>query len=203
MWGYIIVGIILLISCVAIYFIYRGVIKTVSKINPFNNLKSAGAPVSAGCSIGYNQPDGAGGLCYKSCLSGFHQVGCCVCSMNCPYGWTDTGTGCIKPSGYDRGVGTIPINNTCSSGRQLEYGLCYTVPENGYTCTITMCTPICPSGYIDIGQFCQKGTSYGRGAGTIPNNCPLNYTKDPTGLLCYPNCPAGYITTSGGLCKTM
>src|SRR5687768_17069058 len=37
-------------------------------------------------------------LWYPICDQGFHNYGCCVCSPNCPTGWTDTGIGCTKPT---------------------------------------------------------------------------------------------------------
>jgi len=39
------------------------------------------------------------------------------------------------------------------------------------------------------GDICWKD-SYGRGAGTIPRNCPSNMDND--GFLCYPKCRSGY-----------
>ncbi|KRX06822.1 hypothetical protein PPERSA_11467 [Pseudocohnilembus persalinus] len=46
-----------------------------------------------------------GALWYPKCREGFHNVGCCICSPNCPSGWTDIGVSCKKPSSYGRGVG--------------------------------------------------------------------------------------------------
>jgi len=42
---------------------------------------------------------------YPKCRAGFHNVACCVCSPNCPSGWTDIGISCKKPESYGRGVG--------------------------------------------------------------------------------------------------
>jgi len=42
---------------------------------------------------------------YPKCKAGFHNVGCCVCSPNCPSGWTDVGISCKKPNTYGRGAG--------------------------------------------------------------------------------------------------
>ena len=46
-----------------------------------------------------------GALWYPKCKAGFHSVGCCVCSPNCPPGFSDTGATCEKPR-YGRGGGT-------------------------------------------------------------------------------------------------
>jgi len=48
------------------------------------------------------------GLWYPKCNNNAHNVGCCICSQNCPSdNWADTGIGCTKPT-YNRGVGTVP-----------------------------------------------------------------------------------------------
>lgn len=33
---------------------------------------------------------------YPKCAPGYHNVGCCICSPNCPEGWTDIGISCKK-----------------------------------------------------------------------------------------------------------
>lgn len=37
-----------------------------------------------------------GALWYPKCEPGYHNVGCCICSPNCPEGWTDIGISCKK-----------------------------------------------------------------------------------------------------------
>jgi len=44
-------------------------------------------------------------IMYPKCKPGYHNVGCCMCSRDCPAGWTDIGVSCLKPSTYGRGVG--------------------------------------------------------------------------------------------------
>jgi len=44
-------------------------------------------------------------IIYPKCEEGYHNVGCCVCSPDCPAGWTDIGVSCKKPGTYGRGVG--------------------------------------------------------------------------------------------------
>jgi len=41
-----------------------------------------------------------GAIIYPNCAQNFHNVACCVCSPNCPSGWTDIGISCKKPSNY-------------------------------------------------------------------------------------------------------
>ena len=62
-----------------------------------------------------------GALWYPKCQAGFYAVGCCVCSPVCPTGYTDTGTGCTKPS-YGRGAGE-PF--ACRPGTEKDGALCY------------------------------------------------------------------------------
>ena len=52
-----------------------------------------------------------GALWYPKCRDNFHNVGCCVCSPDCPSGMTDIGISCSKDS-YGRTAGT-PL--TCKS----------------------------------------------------------------------------------------
>jgi len=46
-------------------------------------------------------------LWYPKCDPSYHNFACCICSPDCPSGYSDTGIGCTKPT-YSRGVGTIP-----------------------------------------------------------------------------------------------
>ena len=43
-------------------------------------------------------------IAYPKCKAGFHAVGCCVCSPDCPPGTSDTGATCEKDR-YGRGAG--------------------------------------------------------------------------------------------------
>jgi len=58
---------------------------------------------------------------YPRCRSGFYAAGCCICSPNCPSGYTDIGVSCAKQV-YDRGVGKMP---KCASDEDYIAGLCY------------------------------------------------------------------------------
>lgn len=49
---------------------------------------------------------------YPKCKYGYHPVGCCICSPNCPSGWDDIGVSCTKPT-YGRGVGFGFDFNNC------------------------------------------------------------------------------------------
>ena len=55
----------------------------------------------------HDDEDKYGLMCYPKCHSGYHNVGCCICSPNCPSNMVDMGVSCAKPS-YGRGVGKMP-----------------------------------------------------------------------------------------------
>jgi len=55
-------------------------------------------------------------IIYPKCKPGFHNVGCCICSPDCPSGWTDIGISCKKPGTYGRGVGYPWHSGDCEKG---------------------------------------------------------------------------------------
>ncbi|EAS07688.1 hypothetical protein TTHERM_00497410 (macronuclear) [Tetrahymena thermophila SB210] len=60
---------------------------------------------------------------YPKCAEGFHNVGCCICSPDCPENYTDIGISCKKPS-YGRGVGYPMYWTDCpNSAMNLEQKL--------------------------------------------------------------------------------
>jgi hypothetical protein len=94
-----------------------------------------------------------GAMWYPRCQAGFHAVGCCVCSPDCPSRWGDTGTGCTKPT-YTRGAGA-PIS-ACSAGMQQSGLLCYTPCKTGYQMVGPVCwDQKCPAAYpVQCGASC-------------------------------------------------
>jgi len=123
-------------------------------------------------------------LWYPRCRPGFHAVGCCVCSPDCPEGFRDDGAFCAKPT-YGRGGGEIP---DCSPGQEKDTGLCYNKCREGYYGVGPLCWKSCPPGWKDTGAGCQKD-SYTNGAGYVLNNCG---DKEMDAGLCYNKCPEGY-----------
>ena len=109
-----------------------------------------------------------GSLWYPKCDKNYHNFGCCVCSPNCPVGWSDIGVSCTKPS-YGRGVGTVPTE--CPKDQENNAGLCYTKCKDGYNGTLTRCYGTCPDNTTNAGLYCTKKTQ-GRGAGTVPPVSP-------------------------------
>ena len=65
--------------------------------------------------------DANGALCYPKCRSGYHNVGCCICSPVCPSVVAYHGAMCWKKR-YGRGVGRM---TTCSHDAVYDAGLCY------------------------------------------------------------------------------
>ncbi|EGR31648.1 hypothetical protein IMG5_105320 [Ichthyophthirius multifiliis] len=57
---------------------------------------------------------------YPKCKKGYHNVGCCICTIDCPEGSTDIGISCKKPETYGRGFG-YPIHyNDCQNKSLLR-----------------------------------------------------------------------------------
>ncbi len=91
-----------------------------------------------------------GALYYPKCAADFHNAGCCICSPNCPPGWTDIGVSCQKGS-YGRGVGKPLV---CTAQQQEDAGLCYNPCRDGYYGVGPVCWESCPSGWTDCGAMC-------------------------------------------------
>ncbi len=84
-----------------------------------------------------------GAVVYPKCRPGYHKVGCCVCSPDCPSGFSDGGATCNKPS-YGRGAGTVPT--LCEKGRYNQAGLCYRNCDSGYSTGLgPVCWKSCPA----------------------------------------------------------
>jgi len=90
------------------------------------------------------------GLWYKKCDYGFHNVGCNICSPNCPDGMTDIGVSCAKKS-YGRTAGT-PLS--CKADEQYDAGLCYPPCQQGTKGIGPVCWGTCPAGTSQCGALC-------------------------------------------------
>ncbi|MDB4727917.1 RICIN domain-containing protein [Saprospiraceae bacterium] len=98
----------------------------------------------------------SGGLCYKKCRTGFHAVGCCICSPNCPPGFgTDIGVSCTKKS-YGRGAGKL---SDCRPGQERDGLLCYPKCKEGYHGVGPVCWQNCGPGWVNCGAGCAKSTA--------------------------------------------
>lgn len=133
-----------------------------------------GVGILPGCGDGQYQ-DGA--LCYSNCRSGFHPVGsvcwsdqslsyqpgsrctardalgtCWAWKMNdCRDGYTSDqiATCWLDKASYQNGAGSLL--KSCNSNRELQAGLCYVKPRDGYQCNVTSCNQRCASGIADCG----------------------------------------------------
>jgi hypothetical protein len=114
-----------------------------------------------GCELYY-------GLWYAKCDKGFHNYDCCVCTPDCPQGFSDDGATCAKPN-YGNTVGTIP--ESCPGDKEYYLGLCYDKCKTGYSEFLTICLAVCSGETTNTGTQCQKDT-YGRGAGEVPGLSP-------------------------------
>jgi len=95
-----------------------------------------------------------GALYYPLCGANYHNVGCCVCSPNCPAGWTDIGVSCQKGS-YGRTAGTPMV---CAAGQEEDAGLCYTPCKSGYNGIGPVCWASCPTGMAACGAMCVSSS---------------------------------------------
>ena len=145
--------------------------------------------------------------CYDRCKDGYYGL-ISTCWQRCPEGFTDDGALCRKDavvvtkSSYGRGAGTTPSG--CSASQQKDGALCYPGCAGGYYGVGPVCWQSCGSGYADHGATCYKNLfdwyfkkSYGRGAGSAPNDCGAGQQLDAG--LCYGSCAAGY-SGSGPVC---
>lgn len=94
-----------------------------------------------------------GAIVYPKCRSGFHNVGCCICSPNCIDGMNDIGVSCAKKS-YGRGVGKVPTK--CQGGKEYDAGLCYKHCRSGYNGVGPVCWGKCQEGFTDQGALCSR-----------------------------------------------
>jgi hypothetical protein len=118
-------------------------------------------PPSYGRGAGYSNeseclkenPNGCeknGDLWYPLCKEGFHAVGCCVCSPDCPAGFIDIGVSCQKDS-YGRGAG-VPL--ACGKDEEESGALCYPICHQGYDGNGPVCWAQCPAGKADCSALC-------------------------------------------------
>ena len=109
-------------------------------------------------------------LWYPKCKAGFHPAGCCICSPDCPKGWSDTGSGCTKPS-YGRGAGEILAMGVCAPGLEKDPtgALCYPACKSGFHMVGPVCWQNCPS---------QQSTDCAAGCATNAKVCAEATVKE-------------------------
>lgn len=134
-----------------------------------------------------------------------------------------------KPGKCPTGQVPVVYTNGTASGKkltkcQVQYGekweqgtgtdslslgttaLCYPSCRKGYIGNGPVCWSACPDKYKDVGAFCQKPRSYGRGSG----NWSRDYCKkhkgrktgcEKNGALWYPKCRDGYNAVGCCVCS--
>lgn len=93
----------------------------------FNSVSSLHCQIYADLPVKIQMCPQNGALYYPKCKQNFHNVGCCICSPDCPSGWTDIGVSCKKPESYGRGTGYSILFNKC---RNNEHLIIPTVPSD-------------------------------------------------------------------------
>eukprot|EP00656_Telonema_subtile_P048230 TRINITY_DN5687_c0_g1_i1.p1 TRINITY_DN5687_c0_g1~~TRINITY_DN5687_c0_g1_i1.p1 ORF type:complete len:520 (+),score=42.49 TRINITY_DN5687_c0_g1_i1:331-1890(+) len=131
-----------------------------------NNRRLLGPKHSASRPYTANSCEKTGLFWYPKCTNwgSFHNVACCICSPNCPPGFTDTGAFCNKDT-YGR---TARKPATCPAGKVNVVGLCYNLCRCQDECgTHTLgwikskCNLSCPSWDKTTGVCC-KPTIYAK-----------------------------------------
>ncbi len=160
------------------------------------------------CPSGYAKDPGSL-ICTTPCKADEQYFDNICYPRDCPAGYRNDGLYCGKPGAKTResfpwkpGDPFLPNysgpmgrcetkygNGNCERGGALIFPKCgigFKPVAEG-----SVCTPICPSEYTDIGVSCKKPTSK-RGV-VYANTCPAGTVKDPTGDLCYPACNSGQV----------
>jgi hypothetical protein len=127
-----------------------------------------------------------GEIMYPKCRGGFHATGCCICSPDCPPGFSDMGVSCTKPS-YGRGAGKVPT--ACSGGKENQGGLCYRPCEAGYKGIGPVCwANECPSVFP---------TKCAAGCAKSSNACFSSIMNQTVSVLEFAGNIAGLVLTGG------
>jgi hypothetical protein len=91
-------------------------------------------------------------LFYPKCKEGYHNVGCCICSKDCPAEMTDIGVSCYKHIYRRNGE---QISKECRSNEDTYHKRCYRKCKDGYFGIGPVCLPYsCPVGSERCGNAC-------------------------------------------------
>ena len=93
-----------------------------------------------------------GAIWYPKCREGYHNNGCCICSVDCSDGMTDIGVSCQKQS-YGRGVG-IPLG--CASDEEIRGSHCFKKCAEGFELKGEICWAKCPSNKFSCDATCAE-----------------------------------------------
>jgi hypothetical protein len=131
--------------------------------------------VQNGCSSDREWRDS---MCYKKCNPG-EDASMTMCKSACPAGWRTDPLTCW----HDVDIRAAD-NSKCP-----WYDKCGLVSAKGCS--------VCPAGYHNDGCTCRidaQATARTRdvGIGFAGSGCQAGFSKDPSGLLCYPTCKTGY-----------
>ncbi|KAF0686878.1 Aste57867_21352 [Aphanomyces stellatus] len=94
---------------------------------------------------------------FPPCKSGFHAIGCFICTPDCPVGTTDDGAFCRKDA-YFRGISISRLG--CPTGKEQSLLLCYPPCGPNQDGAGPLCSPQCPSDApVACGLFCASSTA--------------------------------------------
>ena len=136
---------------------------------------NGGGVVQNGCPADREWRDS---MCYKKCNPG-ETGSMTMCKSDCPAGTRTDPLTCWRDASI-----TSADNSKCP-----WYDKCGLISAKGCS--------VCPAGAHNDGCTCRidaQATARTRdvGIGIAGSGCQAGYSKDPSGLLCYPTCKAGY-----------
>jgi len=88
---------------------------------------------------------------FPKCRNGYHNLGCCLCSPDCPQEMSDLGVACAKNS-YSRGKGEPLI---CNTDEESFENYCFDNCDANMVAIGPICISECPINYTDCGWFCS------------------------------------------------
>lgn len=141
------------------------------------------------------------GTCYLPCPDGWEETEDNMCRQNCPYGYNQTDSACIRPLIERQQEPLIE----CPPGAQRVYNQCLLACPEGTTANFEICVPDCPAGFTTsadqlnciseliprtavIREACYQGEKRSGAYCLAP--CPegsVEYAADPT--VCYRTMP--------------
>jgi hypothetical protein len=89
-------------------------------------------------------------LIYPRCAAGYHNVGCCVCSRDCPDGYRDLGPACLKPSFK------LTYRKFFQCDQEIVEQKCLPSCKEGFRSHRTLCLAECPEGMTLCGVICLR-----------------------------------------------
>ncbi len=106
----------------------------------------------ARCRRDHGECEKSGEVFFPQCKAGYHAVGCCMCSPDCPAGMSDIGNSCAKDS-YVR----AKAPPSCPAGMEKSGERCFPACKPGFTGIGSLCVAECPQDRpVNCGASCAR-----------------------------------------------